>query len=99
MAVRIQFRRSTAAQWTVINPILAQGELGLELDTGKFKLGNGINYWNDLSYGNNLTGIGDIPGVSALNPDDGSLLIYDADINKWVASTTLDKQNLDGGHF
>lgn len=99
MAVRIQFRRGTAAQWSAINPVLAQGEMGLELNTGKFKIGNGINNWNDLDYTTNLSGIDDIPNVVAVNPADGSLLIYDSNINKWVASTTLDKQDLDGGHF
>lgn len=99
MAVRIQFRRSTAAQWVAINPILAQGEMGLELNTGKFKLGNGVDYWNDLPYANNLTGINDVPDVQAVNPDDGSVLIYDSNINKWIASTSLEKQNLDGGHY
>lgn len=51
MATRIQFRRGTAAEWTLANPILAQGEMGIELDTLQFKLGDGINNWSDLQYG------------------------------------------------
>lgn len=50
MAVKIQIRRGTAAQWTESNPLLAQGELGAELDTGKFKMGNGEDSWNSLPY-------------------------------------------------
>jgi hypothetical protein len=50
MAQKIQFRRDTANQWTTINPILSQGELGFEVNTGKFKIGNGGSYWNELSY-------------------------------------------------
>ena len=38
MAVTIQIRRGTAASWTSSNPILAEGELAVELDTGKFKI-------------------------------------------------------------
>jgi hypothetical protein len=41
MAVQIQLRRGTASQWTSANPILAEGEMGVELDTGKWKFGNG----------------------------------------------------------
>jgi hypothetical protein len=50
MAVQLQFRRGTASEWTIANPILAEGELGLELDSNKFKLGNGITRWNSLLY-------------------------------------------------
>jgi hypothetical protein len=51
MAVQIQLRNDTSAEWEIANPILAVGELGIETDTDKFKLGNGINTWNDLPYG------------------------------------------------
>ena len=51
MAVRIQFRNDTAANWTAANPILAVGELGLETDTGQFKIGNGATAWTSLAYG------------------------------------------------
>lgn len=47
---RIQFRRDTAANWTDKNPPLAEGEFGYELDTGKAKIGNGKDFWNDLPY-------------------------------------------------
>jgi len=39
MAIRIQVRRDEAAQWTLINPTLADGEIGLERDTGFIKIG------------------------------------------------------------
>lgn len=48
--MRIQFRRGTATQWTNANPILAAGELGLETDTQKFKIGDGSTAWSGLSY-------------------------------------------------
>lgn len=50
MSTLIQFRRDTAANWTSINPILAQGELGLETDTSNYKIGNGVDNWNTLIY-------------------------------------------------
>jgi hypothetical protein len=51
MAVQIQFRRGTASAWTTANPVLADGEMGIESDTAKFKVGNGTTYWNSLAYG------------------------------------------------
>jgi hypothetical protein len=50
MAVQIQLRRGTAAAWTAANPILAQGELAMETDTLKFKVGNGSSTWTVLPY-------------------------------------------------
>lgn len=49
MADKIQFRRDIAANWASANPLLAEGELGLVLDTGHYKIGNGIDNWNTLS--------------------------------------------------
>lgn len=50
MAVIIQLRRDTAANWTSNNPTLAQGELGIETDTDLIKVGDGIHTWTVLSY-------------------------------------------------
>ena len=50
MAVRIQLRRDTQANWESHNPILSSGEMGIETDTNEFKFGNGTDAWNDLSY-------------------------------------------------
>jgi hypothetical protein len=50
MAVQIQLRRDSSTNWSNENPILAQGELGLELDTLKIKVGNGVDEWDDLDY-------------------------------------------------
>ena len=50
MAVRQQQRRGTASQWATANPILAAAEIGFEVDTNKFKIGDGTNRWEDLVY-------------------------------------------------
>ncbi|UNH61317.1 structural protein [Synechococcus phage S-SZBM1] len=50
MANRIQLRRDGAQQWANVNPILAQGELGIELDTSRIKIGDGVTPWNSLKY-------------------------------------------------
>ena len=47
---KIQLRRDTAANWTVANPVLAEGELGLDLDSDQLKVGDGAKTWNELDY-------------------------------------------------
>ena len=50
MTARLQNRRDTSANWTSNNPTLAAGELGLETDTTRWKMGNGSTAWNSLGY-------------------------------------------------
>lgn len=99
MSTRIQLRRGTATQWSNANPILAAGEIGVEMDTRKFKLGDGSTVWNSLAYLTSTVYMSQVQDVLANNPNDGSVLVYETNINKWVATTDLVKQNLDGGFF
>jgi hypothetical protein len=48
-------RYDTAANWTAANPTLLAGEIGIESDTKKWKLGDGSTVWTSLGY---------IPGLS-----------------------------------
>jgi len=50
MATKIQLRRDTSSSWTSANPILSQGEPGIETNTGKMKVGDGTTAWTSLSY-------------------------------------------------
>jgi hypothetical protein len=50
MSQQILFRRDTSANWFSANPILAQGEMGLDLTLNKFKMGDGSTAWNSLSF-------------------------------------------------
>jgi len=50
MAIRIQIRRATAAEWTAFDPVLGIGEMGLEYDTVKIKIGDGATIWSLLPY-------------------------------------------------
>ena len=50
MAVTIQSRRDTAANWNTADPVLALGELGIETDTDKAKYGDGFTTWKQLDY-------------------------------------------------
>lgn len=46
---KMQQRRDTAANWTSNNPTLSAGEIGVETDTGKFKVGDGATAWNSIA--------------------------------------------------
>jgi hypothetical protein len=66
--ITIKLRRGTAAQWTATNPVLAEGEVGLETDTRKFKVGTGAAAWNSMQYWGgsgggaaDFTDLGDVP--------------------------------------
>ena len=51
MADRVIQRNDTAARWQSINPVLAQGELGIVIDGAKgYKIGDGVTAWNSLEY-------------------------------------------------
>ena len=50
MATTIQLKRGSALAWSKLNPVLAVGEPGFEKDTGRLKIGNGLDTWNNLPY-------------------------------------------------
>lgn len=58
MAYRFQFMRGTAAEWREKNPVLLEAEMGIELDTDLFKIGDGEKPWNDLPYGGIMGPVG-----------------------------------------
>lgn len=72
-------RTKTAAQWTAGNFHLAQGELGIESDTGRKKVGEG-KLWSSTDYALIGTGIDNIVALTqaeydALTPDATTLYV------------------------
>ena len=51
--VRVQHKRMSASDWASSPLVLLDGELGIESDTGKVKVGNGRDRFSALQY---LTG-------------------------------------------
>ena len=49
---RIVLRHDLAANWQANNPTLKRGEVGIEIDTNRMKVGTGEAAWNDLEYMN-----------------------------------------------
>jgi len=83
--VRLQLRRGTASQWTSSNPILAAGEMGVETDTRKVKIGDGTSTWTTLDYV-----AADVPAIGEIAQD----AINDA----FVAGTGITKSYDDAGN-
>lgn len=71
---RIQLRRGTAAQWTGQGKTLAVGEIGYEVDTGKFKIGTSAQgNWDSLPYA----------GGSAISGMSGVAFTFDSSANAY----------------
>jgi hypothetical protein len=51
-AVRSQIApaRNTSTNFTSNNPVLEDGRLGIETNTGRLKIGDGVTAWNSLGY-------------------------------------------------
>lgn len=73
---KIQLRRGTTAQWEEFNPILAEGELGLDLTQSRLKVGNGVDAWEDL------------PFVSISSVDDTSAAAVGVSLNSHLTGPT-----------
>lgn len=62
----IQIRRGTADQWYAVNPTLSAGEWGLETDSGRYKIGDGLTAWRSLEYSSLLPNSSDLAGTSGI---------------------------------
>jgi hypothetical protein len=68
---QIQMRRDTPANWMLHDPILEDGEMGIERDPldlvtpSLFKIGDGTRKWSELGYGG-LRGQDGLPGKDAV---------------------------------
>lgn len=82
---RIQLKRATASAWSSANPVLFAGEIGLETDTNKFKIGDGTTAFNSLPYFNgNLTGssLNDLADVTIVSASNGDFLRWNG--TAWI---------------
>lgn len=64
LKMKIQLRHDTAANWKLHEDVvLLAGECGVEIDTNKFKFGDGTKAWSELPYAGTqikVTGKGDV---------------------------------------
>lgn len=50
MITQIRFRRGTTQEWAQYNPVLAEGEPGVDTTLDRFKIGDGASAWIDLAF-------------------------------------------------
>lgn len=85
----IKLRRDTRLNWSQTNPVLEAGEIGIELDYNKFKIGTGASNWNDLPYA--CPEAEDIPTkLSQLANDTGFVTEAELRQNGFVITSDLD---------
>jgi hypothetical protein len=82
VAVKLQFRRDTAANWESNNTILSEGELGLDTTNERFKIGDGVNGWNALDNAQYTNKAETFLATTTLIGSDGS--------SDWTEETTGD---------
>jgi hypothetical protein len=66
MSERISIPRKWRWKWEQENPVLPDGQPGIEIDSNRMKVGDGRLHWKDLPW---LTGTGTGGGGSL--PEDG----------------------------
>lgn len=66
---KIKSRIDTASNWSIKNPVLLAGEIGIESDTYHLKAGDGSTAWNNLPY---LRGPIDTNISVSVEPSDGT---------------------------
>ena len=81
MADIIQIRRDTYNNWIEVDPILAQAEFAVEIDTNQFKIGDGKEVYSALPYASQ--------GVARPNPQDqDKWMVYNDASKSWAVATT-----------
>ena len=97
MASLIQVRRGPANDWVNHDPILNPGEFGFETDTGRVKIGDGSQTWNNLDYiYNSLADIRDdlLPLISLPDADTIQSSGGDSILSETAGTTVLDNVTL-----
>lgn len=95
---RFQLRNDTAANWAAHSDVvLKKGEIGIEIDTNKMKIGNGVNTYADLKYFGGEAALnfevfpkGETTDIEAINAAVGDTEIHNGD-------TAIVKRDIAGG--
>lgn len=95
LIVRVCHAYATSAQWSNANPVLMSGEMGVESDTQKYKIGDGVTKWSNLSYASGVS-IDTTLNASSTNPVQNKVI--KAELDKKMAKTDkIYEANLEWG--
>ena len=92
ISTRQKQKYDTSTNWTANNIVLLAGEIGIESDTNKFKVGNGTSAWNELDY----AGGGDLILYSTTGQNTDGAMTQKAVTD--AIPTTLSDLNEDSSH-
>lgn len=96
----IQHARDTAANWSAKTRLLLPGELGIETDSGLFKIGDGVTPWTEMPYAvpdRRVVPMGDAYVLNALDFLNERLIMCSPTADKTVLLDTVALP--DGRHF
>lgn len=66
---QLQMRRGTSAQWAAANPVLLEGEFGVDTTVDRFKIGDGVTAWASLGWAAAKVTVGTSPPASPMVGD------------------------------
>lgn len=89
--VTIKLRRATSDLWDLENPILGDGEIGIDQSIGSFKIGDGVSSWTELPYAV-LKGDPGLDGEDGWAPRESVLFTTDSLLYKETENATLTLQ-------
>lgn len=92
ISTRHKQKYDTSTNWSTNNIVLLAGEIGIESDTNKFKVGNGTSAWNELDY----AGGSEIPLYSTTGQNTDGAMTQKAVTD--AIPTTLADLNEDSSH-
>jgi len=79
-----QQRKASPAQWADSNPIVPDGEIYVELGTGKQKTGDGVTAWNSLPYTEAILDVGIADAIAKKHTQD-----TDTVVGTWTPGSLL----------
>lgn len=71
----VKARRGTQAEWTAANPTLRHGEIAVETDTRRVKIGDGTTAWATLKYTDQPISAGAAPTCGSATLAAGSKVV------------------------
>lgn len=93
----INLRTGTTEEWMLVNPIIGKNEITYDSTANGFKVGNGVDTWEDLAYTNSkdeISGISDYGDEDAIKENISSFARikseYEKEVEEQETSTMSD---------
>jgi len=102
MSVTIKLRRDTSANWNSVDPVLAAGEIGIDLTNLTFKIGDGSLHWTALNTYPVMSSETDVSSCSWVIDEDDMLSDLNTkvptqqSVKAYVSTTSLARANHTG---